>query len=353
MNDLQAQYVAGLVPQISALQAALESGPECDVGEVSRIAHQLKGSGASFGFPEVSTRAAAVLRAEERDIEAAGLRLLETLHSVASSDAASLLLIIDDDPAIRLLLRACLDGRFDSTEEAASIAEARALLEGGCSPTLILLDLVLGDGDGRELLAEIRSRTDLSAVPVAVMSAHRRQEVQDECTRLGADGFIQKPFQPDDLVPVVDDLVRSGRRMAEPEPEPPAADTTADRPRSSTRILLAEDDPLTADLVTDRLQRRGYTVIHCANGQDALEAARHRSLALAVIDVTMPKMNGFELLGKLREMRRHATTPVVMLTGMSDERSVIRAFELGANDYVMKPFSPTELTARVVRLIGD
>jgi DNA-binding response OmpR family regulator len=152
---------------------------------------------------------------------------------------------------------------------------------------------------------------------------------------------------------VVEELVRTGRDATAVEPDGSAVPEAAGSPRHETRILIAEDDPLTADLVADRLQRRGYTVIHCTDGQEALEAARHRSLALVIIDVTMPKMNGFELLGKLRDMRRHAETPVLMLTGMSDERSVIRAFDLGANDYVLKPFSPTELTARVARLIGE
>ena len=121
---------------------------------------------------------------------------------------------------------------------------------------------------------------------------------------------------------------------------------------SDLKVLVAEDDALTAGLIVDRLRRRGYQVVHCPDGQAALEAARYRKFALAVIDLNMPRMNGFELLTRLRGMRRHSGTPVLVLTGLGDEKNVVRAFDLGADDYMVKPFSPTELTARVARLIA-
>ena len=121
-------------------------------------------------------------------------------------------------------------------------------------------------------------------------------------------------------------------------------------------ILLAEDDTLTARLIVHRLQREGYIVVHHPDGQSALEAAQEAgagAYALAILDVKMPRMDGFELLGRIKEDPELASTPVVMLTGMGAEHDVVRALSGGADDYILKPFSPTELALRVQRLLAQ
>ena len=219
---------------------------------------------------------------------------------------------------------------------------------------MVLLDLVLPDGDGRAFLAELRSQPEFAPVKIAVMSAHGRQQVKDDCLMLGADRYIQKPFSPKEVTVEVAEMLRLPPR---PEPQKEDLPVNADVPGASganrrRRVLIAEDDALTADLMADRLQRRGFDVLHYSDGQAALDAARHRDFAVAIIDVHMPRMNGLELLARLRGMQRHANTPILVVTGAADEQTVVRAFELGADDYVTKPFSPSELIARVARLVA-
>ena len=120
-------------------------------------------------------------------------------------------------------------------------------------------------------------------------------------------------------------------------------------------ILLAEDDNLTARLIVHRLEREGYTVEHHPDGQsalDAFQAAESGTIALAILDVKMPRMDGFELLSRIKEDPTLASIPVVMLTGMGAEHDVVRALTGGADDYILKPFSPTELALRVQRLLA-
>lgn len=120
-------------------------------------------------------------------------------------------------------------------------------------------------------------------------------------------------------------------------------------------ILLAEDDTLTARLIVHRLEREGFIVAHYPDGRSALEAAQdpdNRPFALAILDVKMPSMDGFELLGRLKEDPSLGEIPVVMLTGMGAEQDVVRALSGGADDYILKPFSPTELALRVQRLLA-
>ena len=117
-------------------------------------------------------------------------------------------------------------------------------------------------------------------------------------------------------------------------------------------VLLAEDDPVIAALVRHRLSRDGFEVIHAANGNEALTLAGTQPIALAILDVNMPGLNGLELLERLRKEHALQQTPIMMLTAMGNEADVARALALGADDYVVKPFSPIELLARVRRLVS-
>lgn len=122
------------------------------------------------------------------------------------------------------------------------------------------------------------------------------------------------------------------------------------QPTGTARVLLAEDDAVTARLVTHRLGREGYEVVHRERGKEALEAARETKFDLALLDVNMPGMNGFQVLQHLREGGA-PELPVIILTSMGRDEDLTRGFELGAQDYVVKPFSPVELMARVRRLL--
>ncbi len=118
-------------------------------------------------------------------------------------------------------------------------------------------------------------------------------------------------------------------------------------------ILVAEDDEVAAKLLVYRLSREpGFTIVHCSDGHDALMKAQEISIDLAILDVNMPGIDGFDLLARLRKMPRYARLPIAMLTSLGSEKDVVRGLDLGADDYVVKPFSPTELLARVRRLLG-
>ena len=116
-------------------------------------------------------------------------------------------------------------------------------------------------------------------------------------------------------------------------------------------VALAEDDELIAAVVKHRLEREGITVKHFTDGVAARDAIPRLRPALAILDVKMPGMDGFELLRRLRAEPALAGLPIMMLTSMGNEQDVVRGLQLGADDYVVKPFSPVELVARVHRLL--
>jgi len=110
------------------------------------------------------------------------------------------------------------------------------------------------------------------------------------------------------------------------------------------KVLLVEDDADLLDLLTYALRREGYTVLSAMDGQQALKRWEDDAPDLVLLDANLPKIDGFEVC---RRIRHDGTTPIIMLTSRDEEEDVIRAFQLGADDYVNKPFSARQLAARM------
>jgi DNA-binding response OmpR family regulator len=117
-----------------------------------------------------------------------------------------------------------------------------------------------------------------------------------------------------------------------------------DDPTRRTRVMVIEDDPTISEVVSRYLQRDGFDVESVADGQRAVELATARPPDLMILDLMLPGLDGLEVF---RRVRAVAPTPVIMLTARGDESDRVMGLELGADDYVAKPFSPRELVARV------
>ncbi len=122
--------------------------------------------------------------------------------------------------------------------------------------------------------------------------------------------------------------------------------------RERPLILVADDDPDILELVVFRLQRSGYEVVQAVDGEQALRLAAELRPDLAVLDVMMPKLTGYDVTRKIRENAATSRIPVILLTSRVQEADVARGFESGADDYLRKPFSPQELRARVQAILG-
>ncbi len=118
-------------------------------------------------------------------------------------------------------------------------------------------------------------------------------------------------------------------------------------PRTMT-ALVVDDEPHLVDLVRLNLEAEGYRVVIAANGPEALERVKADLPDVVILDVMMPEMDGFETLARIREV---SSVPVIMLTVRAEESDRIRGLEIGADDYLTKPFSPRELTTRVKALL--
>ncbi len=515
MEDLKTYYRGSLKSRIESLEAVRESlarrDPEA-VESVRRTAHSLKGTGASYGFPEVTRAAKAVLEAPDTEVSETAAAMIETMRQVAFGNAEEVasILIVEDDAEMLRLLEAKLGGPDRRVFTAETSARATEILEQE-DIALVLLDLVLPDEDGRNLLARLRSVPKYAGIPIIVVSARLGSQIKAECYSLGSDECFEKPVDLSALsAAVASKLLRAGeisreaqkdpltgllnraglkaayeraRALAEradyplclavldldrfkavndqlghhrgdevlrrvagvfsralrrtdrvgrwggdefiillpnadlkgaaraleklidslsresllgsdvlevspptpelhlgfsagvtlvtPELELEAVVAEADQllylakaggggrvmiPGQSTetaprRVLVVDDDDEIAHMLNEHLGRAGFEIRRSADGLAGLKRAVETRFDLLVLDVLMPSMNGFELLGRLRKLPAHHRTPVIMLTSLGSEEDILRAFELGADDYVVKPFSPAELIARAHRLL--
>jgi DNA-binding response OmpR family regulator len=121
--------------------------------------------------------------------------------------------------------------------------------------------------------------------------------------------------------------------------------------RLAKRILVAEDDPVTARFVGSLLEEHGYEVVVATDGHHALEVAAEAAPDLIVSDLVMPYRDGYEVLRALRNDPRFRAVPIVILSMRDREEDIVRGFEQGADDYVVKPFNARELVARVRKLL--
>lgn len=116
--------------------------------------------------------------------------------------------------------------------------------------------------------------------------------------------------------------------------------------RAST-LLVVDDNEMNRDMLSRRLERQGYQVSTASNGREALDMVRHNDFDLVLLDIMMPEVNGYQVLESLKQDDGLKHVPVIMISALDDVDSVVRCVELGAEDYISKPFNPTLLRARV------
>jgi DNA-binding response OmpR family regulator len=361
MDDLTQVYRDALVGRIEALEVARGARAERteeSTATIRRVAHSLRGSGGTFGFPEISRAAAIVEEASDPQLDDALQELLIVLRAVARGKTKTArVLIVHGDATRAARLQELVSPLAAEVAIAPTQARCRELLRAGVFD-LVMTTLHLPDGDARALLAEIRRNPATADVPVLLMASNADPHQKAECFRLGADGFFDEPVDAELVVAVVgarlhrDPVKREIAALHANRVGPAASTMDATQPATATRsVLLVEDDPMVAAILRHRLEREGFEVLHFTDGVQALAAVEGRSLALAILDIKVPGMDGFELLDRLRKSSAAAGVPIVMLTALGAEQDVVRGFELGADDYMVKPFSPAEVMARVHRLL--
>ena len=115
------------------------------------------------------------------------------------------------------------------------------------------------------------------------------------------------------------------------------------------KILIAEDEPLMLMAIEAKLKNDGFEVMSAQDGREALKILENYEPDIIITDILMPYTSGLELIGVVRSTQK--SIPIIVLSGLGQEETVMEAFDLGADDFLTKPFNPTELALRVKRLL--
>jgi DNA-binding response OmpR family regulator/HPt (histidine-containing phosphotransfer) domain-containing protein len=240
-------------------------------------------------------------------------------------------------PAALALLRAAADGRDELAAAVRGEVRRRDLLGKYDRTHLVLLFPEMDARTARERMTDIIQMLTERGAPamhagVAESPAAGARTV--DALLEEADGALAAARYRN--VPVA--------QQSDEQAAPPKAAQAA-----ATTIVLGDDDPDISRIVDAHLQTAGYRTVLTFDGARALEAVKAERPAVLVLDLMMPKLTGFDVLARLREMTDRPR--VIVLSARGREEDVMRAFDLGADDYMAKPFSPQELLARITRLL--
>ena len=143
--------------------------------------------------------------------------------------------------------------------------------------------------------------------------------------------------------------------MTQPPPYPqaqPPPPAPAPAPARTATILVADDEQDIRELVAYRLSRSGYSIIEARDGEEAFQLAADQALDMAVLDVMMPRLNGFDLTQRFRNTPATERLPILLMSASVQEADISRGFAAGADGYLTKPFTPDQLLTRVREILS-
>lgn len=188
----------------------------------------------------------------------------------------------------------------------------------------------------------------LEGTVLALREGPQLEDIRQSGIEIEINGGVTRVTRDQDLHSAISEAERSlyGSRTLEDE----SVRTDDDRVRAAPqRILLVEHDRPTATLIQHRLIRDGHEVVDFVDSSAALACATREHFDLVILGVTLPETDGFDLITGVRDLKHLADIPVVLISSLGTETAVVRGLELGADDYLLKPFAPSELLARVRR----
>ena len=374
LKELSLPYLQDLhatLKELSSKIASLES--DSKRSEILQLlkdkSHRIKGSGGSYGFPSISAFAgqleALALKSladsdglTSADCDVLQTKLLELLDEVSSEleavqndssgdvrNSSNLshgiqltptkiesdelqILIVDEDPQILSLVENVLASkRKANLKTSHNTSEAQEILE-KIRPDLVLLSVSLPDNTAYEFAELIRSKTATQQIPIIFLSTDSELLNIVDSIRAGADDILVKPFDTQSLLDKVDEIIAQSRPK-------------------HLRIAMVDDDPDLHRIVEQAVSPVGFHLYPLEDPSDTIEMLSEIMPDLLLLDIDMPGMNGVEVCRAIRTDVRFKALPIIFLSSNSDEKTTVKGFRAGADDYVTKPFRVNELVARI------
>jgi signal transduction histidine kinase/CheY-like chemotaxis protein len=279
-------------------------------------------------------------------------------HSAAAAVPGSVadlsglpVLIVDDNATNRRILEAMVSGwrgRPLAVESgAAALAALRAAQGAGRPFAVALLDVQMPEMDGLTLAERIRADAALAATPLVVLSSAGLRPDAERAQALGVAAYLTKPVKAGDLLRAVSQV--TGAAAPSAAPVVVTAPAAVEQPERVLNVLLAEDNPVNRLVAVKLLERLGHRVTAVEDGVEAVAMLGERRFDVVLMDVQMPRMDGFAATTALRE--RGDRTPIVALTAHAMKGDDERCLAAGMDAYVAKPLRAGELLATMERVV--
>jgi len=239
------------------------------------------------------------------------------------------ILVIEDNEQNRILMRQILKYHGYEVLEAADGAAGLAMA-GEHMPDLILLDLQMPVMGGFAVIGELRKTPELSGLKVIAVTSFAMKGDREKALEAGFDEYVTKPIDTRKFVELVKNILPGEKR-------------TLKKPI----ILCVDDDPANLKLFENILVPRGYEVVSAANGEEALQKIKTRTIDLVLLDLMLPGMDGLQVSRKIKDNRKYRNIPVIMHTAHSGVESYIKSLSGEVFAYIHKPFETEELVGIV------
>ena len=369
---------------VKNLYSYIRNNSQEAVEDIERFFHSIKGSGSMLGLDEVSdigsnyeSKIQTLLPDNEENFEKIIITVLEGLtalddvitknvpkdekHDMYSELKAfaekmykGSILIIDDDLRLIDLVEKVLqrEGYYvflaSNNEEAVEIVKKNKI-------ELVLLDINIPNINGFEILKNLRAHYYknkiilMTAKSLSEIASGLQSNKTDE-----VDDYLIKPFTVKKLIAKValhfKETSPNYKNTNTPEAEQSSGEKTGN---SNPRVLLVDDENIIIKLIKTRLDTAGYSVNFSNDGEDALKKLGESVPDILVLDLNLPKISGFDVLFEVRKNFKSDVLKILVLSSKSREEDKIRCFNLGADDYLTKPFSVGELEFKINKLILD
>jgi DNA-binding response OmpR family regulator len=255
----------------------------------------------------------------------------------------STILFCEDDPVIRKLIATAMRQTehqiliaVDGKEGLAMAAEHR--------PDLLVTDLSMPEMNGVELFDRMSEDPELRSIPVVFLTASTQRSLISSARNRGSRALITKPFSPSQLRVQIEAILDGAHSYHDNTALAALVGQAQPGPESRGSILIIEDGQETADYMADLLVAEAYETIVCRTATEGMRALAQRPKAI-LLDWGLPDRPGLDVCREIRQVDDRV--PVIFVSGRTDEASVARALDAGANDFIVKPFRPVEFIARV------
>ena len=242
-------------------------------------------------------------------------------------------LIAEDEVDTAKLIQTFVEARGFSTAVAYNGLEALEKVEQDI-PDLILLDLKMPKMDGFEVINRLKKDSKTDKIPIIVITSYDVPGTREKCYLLGANEFLTKPISEEKLIEEIMGQLRKIEMIQEKK-----------------RVLVADDEEDISLLVKSTLESEEFIVDMVGDGEIAIQRIQENVPDLLILDVSMPKMDGYEVCRRLKKDVTLSHLPIIMLTAKGDTADKVKGMDKGVDDYITKPFDPEEMLARVRMVI--